>query len=61
METGEPAFDPEAADTKALAEQLRNAYADDLIGQYIAQLQTELGVSINQAAVNQVVGGGTGG
>lgn len=60
-EVTEPAFDPEAADTKALAEQLRNAYADDLIGQYIAQLQTELGVSINQAAVNQVVGGGTGG
>jgi peptidyl-prolyl cis-trans isomerase D len=36
---------------------LENAYADDVIGAYIARVEKEMGVSINQTALNQVVGG----
>ena len=51
-------LDPGSAEAKATADQLRNAYADDLIGEYIARVESEVGVKINQAALRQVVGGG---
>jgi peptidyl-prolyl cis-trans isomerase D len=53
----DPKADPDSAEAKAVAEQLHTAYADDLVGEYIAQLEREIGVSINQAALRQVVGG----
>ena len=46
-----------AMHAKAIATSLQTAYADDVIGEYIAQLEADYGVTINQAAVNQVVGG----
>ena len=54
-----PKLDPESADAKRLQDNLRNAYAEDLIAQYIGRLQTELGATINEAALNQVIGGAT--
>ncbi len=54
-----PTFDPEAPQGKQLATTLQNSIADDLIGEYIARLEADYGVTINQAAVNQVVGGAT--
>ena len=33
---------------------LQGAYSDDIIGEYLAQLQNELGVTLNQAALDQV-------
>ncbi len=53
----EPKLDPNLPAIKTLESQLRSAYSDDIIGQYIAQLEKDYGVSINQTAVNQVVGG----
>ncbi len=35
----------------------RNAYSEDILAQYIARLQTELGATINEAALAQVIGG----
>ncbi len=52
-----PSFDANSAQSKALERQLKNSYADDLIGEYIARLESEYGVKINQTALNQVVGG----
>lgn len=52
-------LDPEAADAKRLDEALRARYTEDLIAEYLARLQSEIGVSINQSALNQVSGGGT--
>lgn len=37
--------------------QLRTAFGDDLIGQYIAQARQDLGVTINQQALRQATGG----
>ena len=42
---------------KQLQESLNRAFADDMFGEYIAQLENEIGVTINQAAVRQVVTG----
>lgn len=51
-----PAFDAQADDTKKLLDQLRNAYSDDVMAQYVGQLQAELNVRINQSALAQAVG-----
>jgi peptidyl-prolyl cis-trans isomerase D len=53
-----PPLDLEAADAKRIDEALRARNTEDLIAQYIARLQSEVGVSINQSALNQVSGGG---
>ncbi|WP_040619660.1 SurA N-terminal domain-containing protein [Rhodovulum sp. PH10] len=52
----EPTFDPDGAETKKQLDALKRAYADDLMTQYIAQLQSDLGVEINQAAFAQATG-----
>ena len=54
----EPKFEPNMPEARTIAEQLKSAYADDIIGAYIAKVENEMGVSINQTALNQVVGGG---
>jgi peptidyl-prolyl cis-trans isomerase D len=52
-----PPLDPETADAKRLDEALKNRAADDLNTQYVARLQSEIGVSINESALSQVSGG----
>ena len=54
-----PTFNADAPETKQLSTQLQNSYADDIIGQYIARVESNIGVSINQPALNQVIGGAT--
>ena len=53
----DPKPDPNSDAAKATAASLEAAYADDVIGEYIAKLEADYGVTINQATVNQVVGG----
>jgi len=43
---------------KGLGEQLRSALTEDVLTQYLAALQTQTGVRINEAAVRAAVGGG---
>jgi peptidyl-prolyl cis-trans isomerase D len=52
-----PPLNPQGASPEQLKANLQASYADDLIGQYLARLENDLGVKINQQAVNQVVGG----
>jgi len=54
----DPKFAPAMPGPQQIADQLKNAYADDIIGAYIAKVENEMGVSVNQTALNQVVGGG---
>ena len=56
----DPAFDGNAPEAKQLSASLQNSFADDIVGQYIARIEADIGVTLNQAALNQVVGGGTG-
>ncbi|RDV01215.1 SurA N-terminal domain-containing protein [Undibacter mobilis] len=58
-EVSVPPIDPQAASPDQLKANLQSSYADDVIGQYLARLEADLGVKINQQAVNQVVGGQT--
>ncbi len=53
----DPKFDPNTPTARTIAEQLKTAYSDDVIGEYIARIENELGVDINQTALNQIVGG----
>lgn len=54
-----PPIDPQGASPDQLKANLQTSYADDVIGQYLAKLENDLGVTINQQALNQVVGGQT--
>jgi len=56
-EVSDPVLDPTSQEAKAIAATLENSYADDLIGQFIARLESDYGVTVNEAALNQVVGG----
>ena len=53
-----PPFDPEEANVKALEPRLRDAMTEDLLAQYVARLQDDLGVTINEPALRAAVGGG---
>jgi peptidyl-prolyl cis-trans isomerase D len=54
-----PALDLQSNDSKRLVETLNRSLSDDLLGEYISRLESEVGVSINQSALNQATGGGT--
>jgi len=54
-----PPLDPQSADAKRIDEALRSRNAEDLVAEYVARLQSDAGVSINQNALNQVAGGST--
>ena len=47
--------DRRASSSRAL---LQNSYADDIVGAYVTRLENDFGVTLNQQALNQVIGGG---
>jgi peptidyl-prolyl cis-trans isomerase D len=51
-----PSLDRESADAKRIDETLRRVMGEDLLAQYIARLESSVGVTINQAALNQITG-----
>lgn len=51
-----PPFDAASAQTKQLSDRVRAAIGEDLFAQYIGRLQDDLGVTINQAGINQALG-----
>jgi peptidyl-prolyl cis-trans isomerase D len=51
-----PQFDPASPDAKRISDALRDAMANDLYSQYVARVETDLGVSVNQGALNQALG-----
>ncbi len=55
----DPPLDANAPETQQLSNSLKNAYGDDIFGQYIARIETDFGVTVNQQALSQVIGGGT--
>jgi peptidyl-prolyl cis-trans isomerase D len=54
-----PPFVTTTQEAQRLEEQLRTAMSDDLLAQYIAQAQAEIGVTVNQEAVRRAIGGET--
>lgn len=57
-EVKDPAFDAKSAQAKEIEDTLRRSIADELLIQYIGQLENELGTTVNQSALAQAVGGG---
>ena len=55
-----PDFDAASVEGKRIADAVRRSLSEDVITQYLQRLQTDLGASINQTALRQVVSGGSG-
>jgi len=53
-----PSFDPGSPEAKRYGETLARSYVDDLVGQYIARIEADLGISINQEALRRAIAGG---
>jgi peptidyl-prolyl cis-trans isomerase D len=51
----DPPLDPIAS--KQLTTSLQSSYSDDAVGAYVTRLETDLGITFNQQALNQVIGG----
>ena len=52
-----PNFDPASAEAKRYNDSLRQTMGDDVFGQYVAQLEANLGVTINEDALRRFAGG----
>jgi peptidyl-prolyl cis-trans isomerase D len=56
-EVSVPTLEAGSADAKRIADDLKRSLSDDVMGQYIMRVQNDIGVTINQAALRQVIGG----
>jgi peptidyl-prolyl cis-trans isomerase D len=54
-----PTLDASADEAKRTVETLNRGLSEDIFSEYVAKLENEIGVTINQSALNQVVSGGT--
>jgi peptidyl-prolyl cis-trans isomerase D len=55
-----PTLDPDSEDAKRLRETLQRTVSEDLLTEYIAQLETEIGVVTNADAIRQITTGRSG-
>jgi peptidyl-prolyl cis-trans isomerase D len=55
-----PSLDMPSEDAKRALETLNRGLSEDILAEYIAWLESDIGVTINQSALNQVVSGGAG-
>ena len=55
-----PSLDMASEDAKRALETLNRGLSEDILAEYIAWLESDIGVTINQSALNQVVSGGAG-
>jgi peptidyl-prolyl cis-trans isomerase D len=53
-----PSLDAQSNDSKRAVDALNRALSEDIVGEYIGRLESEIGVTINQSALNQVISGG---
>jgi peptidyl-prolyl cis-trans isomerase D len=53
-----PTLDVASEEAKRAQETLNRSVTEDIFSEYIARLESELGVTINQSALNQVISGG---
>jgi peptidyl-prolyl cis-trans isomerase D len=56
-----PHLDAASEDAKQAQDTLNRSLSQDVLSEYLSRLETETGVTINQSALNQVVGGGAAG
>jgi peptidyl-prolyl cis-trans isomerase D len=51
-------YDPDKADSKQIAEQMKSGLTEDIIAEYVRRLQNDYGVSVNPGALQAATGGG---
>jgi peptidyl-prolyl cis-trans isomerase D len=51
-----PPFDPNSETTAKIIDQLKEAYSQDILSQYVTRLENDIGTDINQKALAQAVG-----
>jgi peptidyl-prolyl cis-trans isomerase D len=51
-----PAFEPDSAETATVIGQIKDAFSQDIIGQYLARVEKDIGTDINQRALAQATG-----
>jgi peptidyl-prolyl cis-trans isomerase D len=51
-----PKIDPASPESKSLIDALRSGYGEAIVGEYVAKLEKDVGVTINDSAVNQITG-----
>ena len=61
LETATPEFNADSDANREMAKQLKAVLADDILTEYVARLQKDFGVRINDAAVRAAIGSGGGG
>jgi hypothetical protein len=54
-----PKLDANSADAKHIEDTLHNQLSDDLIGQYVGWLESNLGTTVNPSVLAQAMGNGT--
>jgi peptidyl-prolyl cis-trans isomerase D len=52
-----PPLDPNSRTAVSLENTLGRSLADDILAQYIVQVQNEIGVTVNDTVLRQVIGG----
>lgn len=55
-----PSLDAASDDAKRTVETLNRGLSEALLAEYITRLESDIGVTINQSALNQVIGGASG-
>jgi peptidyl-prolyl cis-trans isomerase D len=55
-----PSVDMASEDAKRTMETLNRGLSEAVLAEYVARLESDIGVTINQSALNQVIGGGSG-
>jgi len=58
-EVSDPTLDVNSPDMQRVDDTVRQAMTEDMLTEYVARLETDIGVSINQAVLEQVGGGGS--
>ena len=56
-----PTLNASGDEAKRAVETLNRGLSEDIFSEYVAKLENEIGVTINQGALNQVVSGGNAG
>jgi peptidyl-prolyl cis-trans isomerase D len=52
-------LDAGSPDAKRIEETVKRQTTDDVVGQYVASVENDLGTSVNQAALAQALGNGS--
>jgi peptidyl-prolyl cis-trans isomerase D len=56
-DVNDPPLDPKSTEATQTADALARGYGEDILSEFVANLENEIGVQINQSALQQVTGG----